>query len=131
MNSQQFEQHKDKFIGEMKALMDTKNPDYSMNDDCMNNYKWIADNTGLTPVQAWGVLMLKHISAIVTYIKKGGLMDEPIHGRLLDLANYALLGDGLIEDMRQSNSMDTEINTRRTMSGDGTLAALARAASHS
>jgi NADPH-dependent glutamate synthase beta subunit-like oxidoreductase len=51
---------------------------------------------GLSPAQALGVYMKKHLDAIFTFIGKGRVESEPIEGRIHDAVNYLLLLNKLI-----------------------------------
>jgi hypothetical protein len=92
--------HVTRFTDEMRAVTAAKNADYSAGtDDAMQNYYELANASGIKPVQAWMTLMMKHVTAIMRYAKTGSVSSETIHGRFIDLANYALLGDALVTDI--------------------------------
>ena len=65
----------------------------------MNDYRSAAERAGISPRQAWFVLLCKHVHAVERYVKTGQLSSETIHSRLVDLANYAMLGDALAKDL--------------------------------
>lgn len=84
----------------MDAEQNTKNHDYSEREgDALSSFKDLAKQSGLTPLQCWSVLMAKHVLAIQRFILSGELKSESIHGRFVDLANYARLGDLLVQDL--------------------------------
>ncbi len=90
------------FTEEMRAVTRAKNADYSAgSDDAMNNYYELAGFSGVTPMQCWMCLIGKHWTAIMKYVKTGCVASESIHGRMVDLANYAILGDSLIDDIKE------------------------------
>jgi hypothetical protein len=100
MTHEEFATHVKEFLIEMRETMAAKNPDYSAGtDDAMNDYHSASSATGVTPLQAWAVLTMKHVHAIQRYVKTGSVSSEAIHGRFVDLANYAVLGDALVKDL--------------------------------
>ena len=100
MTHEEYKNHVKKFTDEMLDVTKTKNADYSAGTlDAMYSYHSTADRTGITPIQAWFVLLCKHIHAIERYVKIEQLNSETIHSRLIDLANYAMLGDALVNDL--------------------------------
>ncbi len=102
MTKQQYADHVRAFTDEMLAVTAAKNVDYSAgSEDAMANYYELASASGVTPVQAWMVLMMKHVTAIMRYAKKGSVVSEPIRGRFIDLANYAMLGAALVVDLEE------------------------------
>jgi len=81
-------------------IYDAKGEDYTRglgDADRADNFKRAAENSGISPVQAWGVYFYKHISAIWRYLRDGKLASEPIEGRIYDVINYAILFLLLIE----------------------------------
>jgi len=100
MTHAQYRDHVTAFLQEMKAVTDAKNTDYSAGtDDAMANYYELAGAAGITPRQAWMCLMMKHVTAIMRWVKVESVASEPIRGRFIDLANYAMLGDALARDL--------------------------------
>lgn len=100
MTKEEYQRHVTEFLTEMRAITEAKNVDYSAgHDDAMANYYELSNASGVTPFQAWMVLMMKHVTAIMRYSKVGSVVSESIHGRMVDLANYAMLGDALIKDL--------------------------------
>lgn len=100
MTKDEYQRHVIEFLAEMRAVTEAKNVDYSAGqDDAMANYYELSSASGVTPFQAWMVLMMKHVTAIMRYSKVGSVVSESIHGRMVDLANYAMLGDALIKDL--------------------------------
>lgn len=100
MTHDEYRDHCDGFTAEMREVSHAKNLDYSAGtDDAMNDYYSAAGRAGITPAQAWFVLLCKHVHAVERYVKTGQLSSETIHSRLVDLANYAMLGDALTKDL--------------------------------
>lgn len=100
MTRDEYARHVAGFTREMAELTAAKNADYSAGtDDAMNDYHSAAARCGVTPVQAWAILLMKHVHAVERFVKTGQLSSETIHSRLVDLANYAMLGDALVKDL--------------------------------
>jgi hypothetical protein len=107
MTHEEYERLVVEFTAEMTAVTMAKNSDYSAGtDDAMNDYYSAARRAGITPVQAWFVLLCKHVHAVERYVKTGQLSSETIHSRLIDLANYAMLGDALTRDLQEKKAGD-------------------------
>ena len=103
MTHDEYARHVAEFLEEMRAVTCAKNADYSAGTgDAMNDYKSASLRCGVTPVQAWAVLLMKHVHAVERYVKTGELSSESIHSRLVDLANYAMLGDALAKDLEKT-----------------------------
>lgn len=89
------------FRKEQDKLIINKGNDYTNGNgeaDRLYNFKWVAEQLGLTPLQVLGVYWLKHVLAIMTFIKEGKLESEGIESRLLDENNYNLLMKALIDE---------------------------------
>ena len=90
-------------IEEEKAVMVGKGTEYCESQpDRLFNFKNIAAEIGLDPIQVWFIYFRKHISSIISYVKLGGKVtsNEPIEGRIMDCRNYLALLRGLIEDSK-------------------------------
>lgn len=77
--------------------------------DTLHNFKDVARQTGMTPLQCWGVYFLKHISSITTFIaspEREQEMAEPIDGRIIDARTYLGLLQCLIEEQRTEHEPD-------------------------
>jgi hypothetical protein len=74
-----------------------KRPGYTMGaDDCLANFKRVAERAGLTPGQVWTVYFLKHVDAIASAMSKPSIEQaEPMEGRFADALNYLKLGFAL------------------------------------
>ena len=82
----------------MHKLTSAKNHDYSSNDDDgLSNFFVVAEFASISPQQTWMTLLGKHITAVQRYVSEGKLLDETIRSRLLDIANYCVLGAALFE----------------------------------
>ena len=85
------------FVNEQNMLMKTKGKDYAGDEDVLTNFKRIASNIGLTPLEAWYVYSSKHWDAITSFVKNGKVESESIRGRFIDMSNYLLLGMAIIQ----------------------------------
>lgn len=97
MTDQEFAEFYTGFEDDMLRTLDAKGHDYTRGaeigeSDRLANFKTVAGMLGLTPLQVWAVYYLKHVFAILTYIKTGKVQSEGMRGRFLDAANYAVLG---------------------------------------
>lgn len=114
MKHTEYQKHVKQFVSEMQAVTKAKNADYSAgSDDAMQNYYELANASGCTPLQSWMVLMTKHLTAIMRFVKTGNVSSEAIHGRMIDMANYALLGDALITDLTEKGLLDEIVKQYR------------------
>jgi hypothetical protein len=98
MKSEEFGLVQERFIADMKSVTARKNPDYSVNDDVLSNFKEIAKWLNLPLRQVWATLFFKHVTAIARHCRDGVTTDEPIRARLIDAANYCVLMAGILED---------------------------------
>lgn len=100
MTEQEFAEFYTSFETEMLDTLSAKGNDYTRGaevegEDRLANFKTVANMLGLNPLQVWAVYYMKHVLAILTYIKTGEIQSEPMRGRFLDAANYAVLGAAL------------------------------------
>lgn len=95
------------------GMIDTKGREYTggaeigNERDTLANFKDVAKQTGMTPMQCWGVYFLKHISSITTFIsspEREADMAEPIDGRIIDARTYLGLLMCLIEEARGTDT---------------------------
>lgn len=102
MTFDKFSDFENKFLADMGTLLDTKGHDYAGGKapdvDRLGNFKKAAAEIGVSPAVVWFIYFKKHVDSVATFVKTGRNTSEPIYGRLLDIANYALLGAALLED---------------------------------
>ena len=97
---------RDKFIEEqfekMMQITRSKGIEYANSDlDANANFKEVGEKMGLDPKTVLWVYATKHFQSITSFIKKGHVeSNEPIEGRVHDLALYSLILLSLIEDER-------------------------------
>lgn len=87
-----------KLLEEATAIREAKGNDYSGKEDANANFKRLAKQLGLTPLQICWVYLSKHHDAIATYVKDGKIKSEPIQSRIIDEINYLLFIASLIEE---------------------------------
>ncbi len=105
MTHEEYAEHVRQFVAEMTQVTKAKNADYCAGtDEAMNDYYSASERANVTPVQAWAVLFMKHVHAVERFVKTGTVSSEAIHGRFIDLANYAMLGDALVKDMEAKSA---------------------------
>lgn len=100
MNYQDYEQASQALLKEAWSIQTSKRPGYTTgSNDILQNFKAVADRTGLTPEQAWCVYFLKHIDAITSIMAKPHLpVSEAPLGRFSDAINYLMLGWALLKE---------------------------------
>lgn len=98
MDRSRFNELRDELFKEIAEISDRKGNDYSGNEDVVKSFKSNSAQNGLTPVQVWSVLILKHWDAIMTYVRTGKLESEGIRGRVTDVILYLVLFLALIDD---------------------------------
>ena len=82
----------------IEGLNRTKGVEYAGEQDALANFKRHADALDLTPEQIWAVYASKHWDAIISYVRRGGVLSEPIDGRILDEILYLCLLLGLVRE---------------------------------
>lgn len=90
------------FMEQQKDLLRLKGHDYAGEGDRLSNFKRVGEAIGQDALTAWAVYALKHVDAILTYVRERKVASEPIRGRLLDLANYCILGAALIKESEEA-----------------------------
>ena len=98
MTFEQFDELTAETWREVVEMRNTKGREYAKTSDRLANFKAQAEDSGVTPLQAWHVFFSKHTRAINSYVRDGCVYSEPIHGRFVDAITYLLLGLALIEE---------------------------------
>lgn len=95
----------------LRGIRKTKGIEYAGEEDTLADFKEIAEEVGISPLQVWAVYVKKHERAIDSFIKMGGrkTLSEGIDSRVLDVVVYHALLLGLIEDLNDGNVEDAEI----------------------
>ena len=81
---------KDIFNNECMPILDAKGADY-MDKDAFDQFKTVAEITGITPTQAIFVYMHKHIKALQNAMQNRELQGEDLADKLTDIINYAAM----------------------------------------
>lgn len=102
MDLDTFRAFADKFLSEQSSILESKGNDYADRGDRLINFKRIGERLGVGPMAVWATYFMKHVDAILTFVRDGEVASEPIRGRFLDVANYALLGAALAEELERS-----------------------------
>jgi hypothetical protein len=84
----------------IRDIRRTKGREYATDEDTLADFKEVAEESGITPLQCWATYVKKHERAIDAYVREGSVKSEAIEGRILDVIVYHLLLLGLIEDLR-------------------------------
>ena len=72
MQEEVFQKIVDDIIKECKRIHKTKGKEYTHGKaDVLDNFKRIANEIGLAPLQVWSIYWMKHIDSIKSYIKFG------------------------------------------------------------
>ena len=108
MKRAEFNEMLKKMIKEEMEVLTGKGEEYTVGDeDALANFKGVAADAGVTPLQAWYIFFNKHIRSIANYIKTGkSASNESIQGRILDARNYLALGRALIEESANENKKE-------------------------
>ena len=88
----------------MLAITQSKGIEYANSDDDANaNFKEIGAKLGIDPKTVLWIYATKHFQAITSFVKKGQVFsNEPIDGRVHDLALYCLLLLSLIKEENEA-----------------------------
>jgi hypothetical protein len=89
----------------IRKLRETKGREYAHDADTLADFKEVADETGISPLQCWATYVKKHQRAIDTFIREGGVKSESIESRIHDVLTYHILLLGLIQDLEHDSGM--------------------------
>jgi len=99
MNFKEFDELTDQFVKRMEVCLGAKGHDYSIDGDRLSNFAAIGQMAGVDTMTVWKILFLKHVVGALSYIKNGTSMtNEDLPHRLMDMANYCVLAQGLYEE---------------------------------
>jgi hypothetical protein len=98
MNISEFDSSRESLAAERLAIVMAKRPEYTEGHiDVLNNFKVVAREVGLTPIQVWYVYFRKHVASISQFAKNPTMsQSEPIKGRICDAMNYLELLNALV-----------------------------------
>jgi hypothetical protein len=98
MTKEEFTEFRRKLNEECEGLLDCKGSDYTTGNDRLDNFKRVSEVTGVTPLGVWSVYFLKHVLAIMKYVRSHRVESESIRGRFVDVRNYIDLGMAIIDE---------------------------------
>jgi len=102
MNTIEFDELCDKLALDRRAIVMAKRPEYTEGHvDVLNNFKVVAAELGITPIQVWYVYFRKHVASIAQFAKNPEMkLSEPIQERVKDAMNYLELLNALLHEGR-------------------------------
>lgn len=77
-----------RLLSNASATLQLKSQDYAPPADVLAAFKEAAAATGLDVREVWGVYFMKHVQAVMRYIRDGELASEVLESRLVDIINY-------------------------------------------
>lgn len=106
MTEAQFQMAVEYLRNTARDIEQAKRPGYTQaNEDVLFNFKFVADQMGVTPMQVWGVYFLKHVMALSAYAKNAEIPQaEGIIGRFADAINYLYLGFALAKEATEEGT---------------------------
>jgi len=83
------------------SIVDAKRPEYTEgNVDVLYNFKQVAAEAGVTPLQVWYTYFRKHIASLARFAANPtGSFSEPIPSRFADAKNYLDLGFAIYQEL--------------------------------
>lgn len=100
MTFEEFDKLTEDILAKVRTIRDTKGREYARDQDRLANFKEIAYEVGITPLQTWFVHFEKHMRSIKSYVRTERVFsDEGIEGRIVDTITYLLLLYGLIKEI--------------------------------
>ena len=105
----------EEFLNKMQEKFDlcmqearAKNPDYASHGkdgaSGLENFYETAEESGVTPLQAWHTHFYKHYLAIRQAVRGKELKSETLAGRFKDAAVYSIIGWLLVEEMESEKA---------------------------
>ena len=103
MDLKTFDELRLRLAAEREQIVQEKRPEYTEGKtDVLANFKQVAEELGLSPMEVWYVYFRKHISSIVSYVKNPNIqLSEPIFGRIKDVMNYMELLAALAKEQAE------------------------------
>jgi hypothetical protein len=106
MRVSEFDRLLEEFVEKERELLIGKRASYAGDEDCLSNFKEIADGLGLDPVQVALVYLFKHVIGVRREVL-GGDVDwswttesggEGLMQRIADARNYLILLGALVQE---------------------------------
>lgn len=106
MKVDQFDVVRKHLANEREEIVQKKRPEYTEgHEDVLRNFKVVATELGITPIQVWYVYFRKHVASISQFAADSKLtLSEPIFGRICDAMNYLELLYALVQDENENQS---------------------------
>ena len=100
MTQYEFEAIKSELESIAEAIVKAKRPEYTQDSqDVLANFRRVAADTGITPLQAWLVYFGKHYASICRSVADPKAPScEGIESRFADIRNYLDLGFALFRE---------------------------------
>lgn len=104
MHQDEFKKVFESMVGEMERTLVSKGAEYAGTADRLSNFKRGAAATGCNPLTVAFVYASKHFDSIATYVRnqqagmKVQTLSEPIEGRFIDLMNYLVLMNAIVQE---------------------------------
>jgi hypothetical protein len=98
----------DQVWAHMRDIRETKGREYAHDEDTLADFKEVAAEAGITPLQCWLTYVQKHQRAIGTFVREGGVKSESLYDRCVDVIVYHVLLLGLVEDLEKETSKTRE-----------------------
>jgi hypothetical protein len=109
MKFERMQEIEEDLFEQIRSIRRTKGREYATDEDTLADFKEVAAEAGISPLQCWATYVKKHERAIDTFIREGEVKSEAIEGRILDVIVYHLLLLGLVEDLGGKPSLPTQL----------------------
>jgi hypothetical protein len=101
MTYEELQQIEEQVWERMRKIRETKGREYAHDEDTLADFKEVAADAGISPMQCWLTYVQKHQRAIATFVREGSVKSESIYDRVLDVVVYHVLLLGLVQDLEQ------------------------------
>lgn len=100
MNAEDFKKVVDDQLAHCRMVLLDKGDEYAPGVDRLSNFKMSAILQEITPIQALGGLMAKHVVALYDFIIHDEVMYSRWEEKITDTINYLLLLEALIRERK-------------------------------
>lgn len=107
MNTERLTQLVEKAQQRHKSILTAKGRDYAGPEgtDRLANFRRLAQRLDLPMRVVWAVYFMKHIDAIMSWVKTGKVESEGLQGRFDDAHNYLYLVEAIVQEERDIESL--------------------------
>lgn len=102
MKFERMQEIEEDLFEKIRDIRRTKGREYATDEDTLADFKEVAEEVGITPLQCWATYVKKHLRAVDSFVREESVKSESIEGRILDVIVYHLLLLGLIEDLQRN-----------------------------